>query len=153
MIQAVTNYKNKSTGQLSAITVFMLLFGSSARIFTSIQETGDTVVIITFIVAASCNAVIAIQMLYYWNSTGTGTGVGGGTKAGKGKKAVGNHAKVKAPVTIWNNNPVPTPGASPKKSPKKGEDKLKRKWFLGQKFSNKWHDLGLIWLAVDSSEY
>jgi mannose-P-dolichol utilization defect protein 1 len=44
--QALTNYKNGSTGQLSAPTCFMLLAGSTARIFTSIQETGDTMMVI-----------------------------------------------------------------------------------------------------------
>ena len=43
LIQAATNYKNGHTGQLSAITVFLLTAGSLARIFTSIQETGDQV--------------------------------------------------------------------------------------------------------------
>ena len=44
LIQAATNYKNGHTGQLSAITVFLLTAGSLARIFTSIQETGDQVI-------------------------------------------------------------------------------------------------------------
>lgn len=65
--QAVTNYKNGSTGQLSAATCFMLFFGSLARIFTSIQETGDTMMIITFIASTFANAVIVSQLLYYWN--------------------------------------------------------------------------------------
>ena len=43
LIQAATNYKNGHTGQLSAITVFLLTLGSLARIFTSIQDTGDKV--------------------------------------------------------------------------------------------------------------
>jgi mannose-P-dolichol utilization defect protein 1 len=65
--QAVTNYKNNSTGQLSAVTCFMLLAGSSARIFTSIQETGDTMMIIIYAVSTFANAVIVAQLLYYWN--------------------------------------------------------------------------------------
>lgn len=65
--QAVTNYKNGSTGQLSAATCFMLFFGSVARIFTSIQETGDTMMIITYSVSTFANAVIVSQLLYYWN--------------------------------------------------------------------------------------
>lgn len=65
--QALANYKNGSTGQLSAITCFMLFFGSLARIFTSVQETGDTMMIITYIASTSANAVIVLQMLYYWN--------------------------------------------------------------------------------------
>ncbi|GFS12268.1 mannose-P-dolichol utilization defect 1 protein-like [Elysia marginata] len=69
LIQAVTNYRNSSTGQLSVITVYMLLFGSTARIFTSVQETGDTMVVLTYIVAALCNAIIASQFIYYWSSS------------------------------------------------------------------------------------
>lgn len=65
--QAVTNFKNGSTGQLSAATCFMLFFGSLARIFTSIQETGDTMMITTYAVSTFANAVIVSQMLYYWN--------------------------------------------------------------------------------------
>lgn len=65
--QAVTNYKNSSTGQLSAATCFMLFFGSLARIFTSVQETGDKMMIITYCVSTFANAVIIAQMLYYWN--------------------------------------------------------------------------------------
>lgn len=41
--QIVTNYKNKSSGQL-AFTTFLLNFvGSLARIFTTMQETKDTI--------------------------------------------------------------------------------------------------------------
>lgn len=65
--QAYTNYKNGHTGQLSAITLLMLLFGSLARIFTSIQETGDSMVIITYIASSFANGVVVAQLLYYWN--------------------------------------------------------------------------------------
>ena len=74
MIQAVSNYRQGSTGQLSAVTTFLLLGGALARIFTSIQETGDTMLIVTFIASATANAVIASQMLYYWNSSSSETG-------------------------------------------------------------------------------
>lgn len=65
--QAVTNYRNGSTGQLSAATCFMLLAGSLARIFTSIQETGDNMMIIIYCVSSFANGVIVAQLLYYWN--------------------------------------------------------------------------------------
>lgn len=67
MSQAWANFRNGSTGQLSAVTCFMLFFGSLARIFTSIQETGDTMMIVTFCVSTFANAVIVLQLLYYWN--------------------------------------------------------------------------------------
>ncbi|XP_074110765.1 mannose-P-dolichol utilization defect 1 protein homolog [Cotesia typhae] len=66
--QARTNYNNSSTGQLSAVTCFMLFFGSLARIFTSMQETGDTSMIIMYICSSTANAVIAGQLIYYWNA-------------------------------------------------------------------------------------
>nr|CAB3263925.1 mannose-P-dolichol utilization defect 1 protein [Phallusia mammillata] len=67
MIQALDNYRNGTTGQLSAITVFLIFGGSIARIFTSIQETGDQLVIMNYVVSTICNGIIAAQMVRYWN--------------------------------------------------------------------------------------
>ncbi|XP_072497294.1 mannose-P-dolichol utilization defect 1 protein [Notamacropus eugenii] len=67
LLQVITNYKNGHTGHLSAVTVFLLFGGSLARIFTSIQETGDPLMAVTFIVSSICNGLIAFQLLYYWN--------------------------------------------------------------------------------------
>merc|ERR1712198_473559 len=63
------NFKNGHTGQLSAVTVFLLTAGSLARIFTSIQDTGDEVMVLTFIVSSAVNVIIALQVIYYWNTT------------------------------------------------------------------------------------
>uniref|UniRef100_A0A2K5VWS2 Mannose-P-dolichol utilization defect 1 protein n=1 Tax=Macaca fascicularis TaxID=9541 RepID=A0A2K5VWS2_MACFA len=68
LLQAATNYHNGHTGQLSAITVFLLFGGSLARIFTSIQETGDPLMAGTFVVSSLCNGLIAAQLLFYWNA-------------------------------------------------------------------------------------
>ncbi|KAM9827798.1 mannose-P-dolichol utilization defect 1b [Neosynchiropus ocellatus] len=68
LIQAATNFRNGHTGQLSAISVFLLFAGSLARIFTSLQETGDTLMALTYVISSSCNGIIALQVLYYWNS-------------------------------------------------------------------------------------
>ncbi|XP_013417013.1 mannose-P-dolichol utilization defect 1 protein-like [Lingula anatina] len=68
MIQALENFKNQSTGQLSAITIYLLFLGSVARIFTSIQETGDNIVILTFVVSTICNGILALQIVLYWNA-------------------------------------------------------------------------------------
>lgn len=69
MIQAVKNYQNGHTGQLSSITVNLLFLGGLARIFTSIQETGDPLIIFTFIMATLSNGVLAAQVLYYRKAT------------------------------------------------------------------------------------
>ncbi|CAH1781897.1 unnamed protein product, partial [Owenia fusiformis] len=68
MIQALENFRNGSTGQLSAITVMLLFLGSVARILTSIQETGDLMMILTYVVSTICNGIITFQMAIYWNS-------------------------------------------------------------------------------------
>ncbi|KHJ43495.1 PQ loop repeat protein [Trichuris suis] len=65
-LQALENYRNKSTGQLSAITFSLLLLGSLARIFTSIQETGDPVIIMQYAVSSAMNAIICWQIYAYW---------------------------------------------------------------------------------------
>lgn len=67
LMQAYTNYINGNTGQLSAATCFLLFFGSLARIFTSIQETGDKTMIMMFVCSTLANGVIVAQLLYYWN--------------------------------------------------------------------------------------
>lgn len=69
LIQAATNFRNGHTGQLSAVSVFLLFAGSLARIFTSLQETGDSLMALTYIISSTCNGVIALQVLYYWNSS------------------------------------------------------------------------------------
>lgn len=69
MIQAFKNYKAQHTGQISAVTAWSILAGSLARIFTTIQETGDILTAVTFACAASANAILALQVAYYWKST------------------------------------------------------------------------------------
>lgn len=69
LIQAATNFRNGHTGQLSAVSVFLLFAGSLARIFTSLQETGDALMALTYVISSACNGIIALQVLYYWNSS------------------------------------------------------------------------------------
>lgn len=69
MIQVLKNYKAQHTGQISAVTAWAIFAGSLTRIFTTIQETGDKLTAVTFAFAAAANAIIAIQVLYYWKST------------------------------------------------------------------------------------
>jgi len=68
MIQVIANFRQGHTGQLSAITLFMLTLGSMARVFTSIQETGDMIVISTYLVSSTINLMLSAQVMYYWNA-------------------------------------------------------------------------------------
>merc|ERR1719369_2752234 len=58
MIQVIANFRQGHTGQLSAITIFMLTLGSMARVFTSVQETGDMVVISTYLCSSAVNLIL-----------------------------------------------------------------------------------------------
>ncbi|CAB3231339.1 unnamed protein product [Arctia plantaginis] len=67
-IQVITNYRNGSTGQLSAVTLLLLFGGSIARIFTSLVETGDFIIILTYCVSTVANGAIVAQLFWYWNA-------------------------------------------------------------------------------------
>ncbi|KAK3737399.1 hypothetical protein QZH41_019944 [Actinostola sp. cb2023] len=67
MLQIVANFRHGHTGQLSFLMVFLLFLGAIARIFTTIQETGDTIMLATFSMTTVLNGVLVAQVLYYWN--------------------------------------------------------------------------------------
>jgi len=69
LIQVLRNIKNGHTGQMSFITVSLLTAGCLARIFTSIQETGDQLVVVTYAVAAAANFLQVAQVMWYWKVT------------------------------------------------------------------------------------
>jgi len=67
LLQVIANFRNGHTGQLSAITIFLLFAGSLARIFTTIQETDDKLFLIQFLTAFALNCTLMGQVAYYWN--------------------------------------------------------------------------------------
>ena len=48
--------------------MFNYLAGSLSRIFTTLQEVPDNLILYGFIAGFLLNAVLATQMVYYWNS-------------------------------------------------------------------------------------
>lgn len=46
----------------------MYLAGSLARIFTTMREVGDNRILAGFVAGFLLNAVLAVQMVYYWKS-------------------------------------------------------------------------------------
>lgn len=69
--QILTVYRQGGTGQLSAFAVFNYLAGSLSRIFTTLQEVDDKLILYGFVAGFVLNAVLAGQMVYYWNEKGT----------------------------------------------------------------------------------
>lgn len=51
--------------------MFNYLIGSLTRIYTTLQEVDDKLVLYTFVTGFILNAILAAQMAYYWNSPTT----------------------------------------------------------------------------------
>lgn len=48
--------------------VFNYLAGALARVFTTLQEVNDKTILYGYIAGFVLNAVLAVQMVYYWNA-------------------------------------------------------------------------------------
>jgi len=66
--QILAIWQEGGTGQLSAFAVFNYLAGSLSRIYTTIQEVDDPLILYSFIATFALNAVLAAQVIYYWNT-------------------------------------------------------------------------------------
>jgi mannose-P-dolichol utilization defect protein 1 len=49
------------------------LLGSLARIFTSLQEVPDPLILYGFVAGFALNAILFVQMVYYWNAPASKT--------------------------------------------------------------------------------
>ncbi|CAF3501534.1 unnamed protein product [Fusarium graminearum] len=104
--QILTIFQQGTTGQLSAFAVFNYLAGSLSRIFTTLQEVDDKLILYGFISGFALNAILALQMIFYWNAP---------SKKAKGKRKVTPiEAKPTATSTL---SPSVSTTATPKKSP------------------------------------
>lgn len=66
--QILAIWSEGSTGQLSAFTVINYLIGSLTRIFTTLQEVDDKLILYGFLGGFALNVVLTLQIMYYWNS-------------------------------------------------------------------------------------
>jgi mannose-P-dolichol utilization defect 1 len=104
--QIFTVWAQGGTGQLSAFAVFNYLAGSLSRIFTTLQEVDDKLILYGFVAGFVLNAVLAAQMVYYWNSPAT-------TK-GSGQKGVGRATEEKVKMAGASaSSPTSTGRATP----------------------------------------
>lgn len=87
--QIYENYSSKSTGALSFITITLTFFGSTARLFTILQEVSDRMVAVVTLLSWSLNAILWSQFFIYWNSNlldDKSTELKGGEKKAKKKR-------------------------------------------------------------------
>ncbi|KAI8889368.1 mannose-P-dolichol utilization defect 1 protein [Backusella circina FSU 941] len=71
--QIYTNFKNKSTGQLSTFACVNYFAGSLARVFTTMAELDDPIMLFGGLLATTLNAVLLLQVIIYWGAKGTKT--------------------------------------------------------------------------------
>lgn len=64
--QIYTNFINKSTGQLSVFAVLNYFAGTTARVFTTMTELDDPLMLIGNLLASILNGVLVIQVFMYW---------------------------------------------------------------------------------------
>ncbi|KAH8551509.1 hypothetical protein BGW37DRAFT_493928 [Umbelopsis sp. PMI_123] len=64
--QIYTNFKNSSTGQLSVFAVFNYFLGTIARVFTTMTELNDPLMLAGNVLAATFNGILVIQVIVYW---------------------------------------------------------------------------------------
>ncbi|TDH70249.1 hypothetical protein CCR75_000197 [Bremia lactucae] len=67
--QILSNFKQGHTGQLALITLVLNLGGSIARLFTTMQETGDPIQVAGFCVGILLNGTLVLQVLLFWGAT------------------------------------------------------------------------------------
>jgi mannose-P-dolichol utilization defect protein 1 len=86
--------------------VINYLLGSLSRIFTTLQEVPDPLILYGYIAGFALNAVLFIQVLYYWNSPATKATASKNKKLNKPVAAEKNSAstgtssaRVKSPST------------------------------------------------------
>ncbi len=68
--QIITNFQNKSTGQLAFITFLLGFLGGIARLGTVLVETDDFLYQLQFIVGVALSGIIVLQFVMYWNNNG-----------------------------------------------------------------------------------
>lgn len=87
--QIASNFQRGSTGQLAFVTVLLNSAGSLARVFTTLTEVKDSLVLTGMISGATLNAIMLSQMIWYWNSktTAAPTATAGSKASNKKKQA------------------------------------------------------------------
>ncbi len=85
--QILTNFQNKSTGQLAFFTFLLNFLGGIARLATVMVETDDFLYQLQYIIGVSLNGIIVLQFVLYWNNSGASIAPTGEVKASGSKPA------------------------------------------------------------------
>ena len=69
LTQIYATYSDQSTGQLSFVTSFLNFAGTASRIFTTLQETQDPIMLVMYISNFILNGIIVLQFFVYKSSS------------------------------------------------------------------------------------
>jgi mannose-P-dolichol utilization defect protein 1 len=111
--QISENYSNKSTGQLSVFAVVSQILGCAARLFTTLTEVDDLILLAGFALALVLNVLLGIQIWQYW-----GNDVRGGAKTKEKESKESWPAEKPAHASTHTQQhpafaPVPPPAGAP----------------------------------------
>jgi mannose-P-dolichol utilization defect 1 len=67
--QVLETFRVQHTGNLSIVTTSMNLIGSLIRIVTTLQETGDFVVLGGYLLSGGLSFIMSLQYWWYWDNT------------------------------------------------------------------------------------
>merc|ERR1712061_585201 len=67
--QIVLNFRQRHTGNQSVITWGMSLAGNLVRIITTLAAVDDTIALGGYLVAATLNGTLVLQILIFWKKT------------------------------------------------------------------------------------
>ncbi|OAL56796.1 mannose-P-dolichol utilization defect 1 protein [Pyrenochaeta sp. DS3sAY3a] len=108
--QILTVWSDGGLGQLSAFAVVNYLLGSLSRIFTTLQEVDDPLILYGFIAGFALNAILFLQVIYYWNAPASKD-----TKSKKLEKPIAANKKETARAV--SSGAVPSYASTASKSP------------------------------------
>lgn len=63
--QILLNYRRKSTGELSPVTLGLQVIGNIARVFTTLASVGDMLMLLAVLVSTTFNSALVGQYWYY----------------------------------------------------------------------------------------
>eukprot|EP01070_Trichotokara_eunicae_P007253 Trichotokara_eunicae@DN5337_c0_g1_i2.p1 len=78
--QIVLTYQKKDSGSLAAVTFFMMFCGNLLRIFTTVMQVKDPIVLGGHSIAACCNFIPFVQCMVYGSNDNQATKVKKGVK-------------------------------------------------------------------------
>ncbi len=70
--QIVSNARTQSTGQVSVITVFLQFVGALARVFTTLKELQDPVILASYSASSLLLGVLLVQIWMYSGARAVG---------------------------------------------------------------------------------